>query len=56
MFVIEGFQKLAAIPFGILRIFESLIPQQICSNRRKNRSIQVKIAVWRNFLDKNRFK
>ncbi len=41
MLVVEGFQKFAGIPFGISRIFESLIPQQISANRRKNRSIQV---------------
>jgi hypothetical protein len=38
--VVEGFQKFAGIPFGISRIFESLMPQQISANRRKNRSIQ----------------
>jgi hypothetical protein len=43
MFVVEGFQKFAGIPFGISRIFESLMPQQISANRRKNRSIQVKL-------------
>jgi hypothetical protein len=42
MLVVEGFQKFAAIPFGISRIFESPMPQQIGANRRKNRSIQVK--------------
>jgi hypothetical protein len=42
MLVVEGFQKFAGIPFGISRIFESLMPQQISANRRKNRSIQVK--------------
>ena len=41
MLLVEGFQKFAGIPFGISRIFESLIPQQISANRRKNRSIQV---------------
>ena len=41
MLVVEGFQKFAGIPFGISRIFESLMPQQIRANRRKNRSIQV---------------
>jgi hypothetical protein len=41
MLVVEGFQKFAGIPFGISRIFESLMPQQISANRRKNRSIQV---------------
>ena len=41
MFLVEGFQKFAGIPFGISRIFESLMPQQISANRRKNRSIQV---------------
>ena len=43
MFVPEGFQKFAGIPVGISRIFESLMVQQISANRRKNRSIQVKI-------------
>ena len=42
MLPVEGFQKFAGIPFGISRIFESLMPQQISANRRKNRSIQVK--------------
>jgi hypothetical protein len=41
MSVVDGFQKFAGIPFGVSRIFESLIPKQICANRRKNRSIQV---------------
>jgi hypothetical protein len=41
--LVEGFQKFAGIPFGISRIFESLMPQQISANRRKNRSIQVKV-------------
>jgi hypothetical protein len=41
MLLVEGFQKFAGIPFGISRIFESLMPQQISTNRRKNRSIQV---------------
>ena len=41
MLLVEGFQKFAGIPFGISRIFESLMPQQISANRRKNRSIQV---------------
>ena len=41
MLVVEGFQKFAGIPFGISRIFESLMPQQIGANHRKNRSIQV---------------
>ena len=40
MLLVEGFQKFAGIPFGISRIFESLMPQQISANRRKNRSIQ----------------
>ncbi len=44
MFLVEGFQKFADIPFGISRIFESLMPQQISANRRKNRSIQVKMT------------
>jgi hypothetical protein len=39
--MIEGFQKFAGIPFGISRIFESLMPQQPGANRRKNLSIQV---------------
>jgi len=43
MLAVEGFQKFAGIPSGISRIFESLMPQQISANRRKNRSIQVKI-------------
>jgi hypothetical protein len=43
MLVTEGFQKFAGIPFGMSRIFESLMPQQICANRRKNRSIQVEL-------------
>jgi hypothetical protein len=37
MLVVEGFQKFAGIPFGISRIFESLMPQQIGANRHKNR-------------------
>jgi hypothetical protein len=41
MLLVEGFQKFAGIPFGISRIFESLMPQQISANRHKNRSIQV---------------
>ncbi len=41
MLLVQGFQKFAGIPFGISRIFESLMPQQISANRRKNRSIQV---------------
>jgi hypothetical protein len=45
MLLVEGFQKFAGIPFGISRIFESLMPQQISANRRKNRSIQVKISI-----------
>jgi hypothetical protein len=44
MLVVEGFHKFAGIPFGISRIFESLMPQQISANRRKNRSIQVLIG------------
>jgi hypothetical protein len=43
MLLVEGFQKFAGIPFGISRIFESLMPQQISANRRK-RSIQVKAS------------
>jgi hypothetical protein len=46
MLLVEGFQKFAGIPFGISRIFESLMPQQISANRRKNRSIQVKVLVY----------
>jgi len=42
MLMREGFQKFAGIPLGIPRIFESLMPQQISANRRKNRSTQVK--------------
>ena len=42
MLVVEGFKKIAGIPCGMSRIFKSLMPQQICANRRKNRSIQVK--------------
>jgi hypothetical protein len=42
MLVVEGFQKFVVIPFGISRIFEGVMPQQIGANRRKNRSIQVK--------------
>jgi hypothetical protein len=38
----KGFQKFAGIPFGLARMFESLMPQQPGANRRKNRSIQVK--------------
>jgi len=41
MLLVESFQKFAGIPFGISRIFESFIPQQISTNRRKNRLIQV---------------
>ena len=44
MLLVEGFQKFAGIPLGISRIFESLIPQQISANRRKNRSIQVQLS------------
>jgi len=43
MLLVEGFQKFAGIPLGISRIFESLMPQQISANRRKNRSTQVKV-------------
>jgi hypothetical protein len=43
MLVVEGFQKFAGILFGISRIFQSPISQQISANRRKNHSIQVKI-------------
>jgi hypothetical protein len=46
MLLVEGFQKFAGIPFGISRIFESLIPQQISANHRKNRSIQVLIGLF----------
>jgi hypothetical protein len=49
MLVVEGFQKFAGIPFGITRIFESLMPQQIGANRRKNRSIQV---IYEHKVDK----
>jgi hypothetical protein len=42
MLLVEGFKKFAGIPLGISRIFESLMPQQISANHRKNRSIQVK--------------
>jgi hypothetical protein len=45
MLVVDGFQKFAGIPFGISRIFESLMPQQIGANRRINRSIQVKMRI-----------
>jgi hypothetical protein len=41
MLVVEEFQKFADIPFGITRIFEGLMPQQIGANRHKNRLIQV---------------
>jgi hypothetical protein len=41
MLAVEEFQKFAGIPFGISRIFESLMPQEIGANRHKNRSIQV---------------
>jgi hypothetical protein len=42
MLVVEDFQKFVGIPFGMSRIFENLMPQQISATRRKNRSIQVK--------------
>ena len=45
MLVVEGFQKFAGIPFGISRIFESLMPQEISAIRRKNRSIQVRYGL-----------
>jgi hypothetical protein len=45
MLVSGGFQKFAGIPPGISRIFESLMVQQISANRRKNRSIQVKVGI-----------
>jgi hypothetical protein len=45
MLVVEGFQKFTVIPFGISRIFESLMPQQIGAYRPKNRSIQVLISI-----------
>jgi hypothetical protein len=45
MLVPGGFQKFAGIPPGISRIFESLMVQQISANRRKNRSIQVKVSI-----------
>jgi hypothetical protein len=41
MLLVEGFQKFVGIPFGIPRIFESLMAKQIGAKRRKNRSIQV---------------
>jgi hypothetical protein len=44
MLLVEGFHKFAGIPFGISRIFESFMLQQISANHRKNRSIQVKIG------------
>jgi hypothetical protein len=44
MSVVDGFQKFAVIPFGLARIFESLMPQQPGANRHKNRSIQVKVT------------
>jgi hypothetical protein len=47
MLLVEGFYKFAGIPFGISRIFNSLIPQQIGANRRKNRSIQVIVKAHR---------
>ena len=50
MLVVEDFQKFAGIPCGISRIFESLMPQQICANRRKNRSIQVKPINDKRFM------
>ena len=46
MLVVEDFQKFAGIPCGISRIFESFLLQQICANRRKNRSIQVKTRTY----------
>jgi hypothetical protein len=50
MLVEKGFQKFAGIPFGISRIVESLMPQQIGANRRKNRSIQelIELALFFN--------
>jgi hypothetical protein len=56
MLVVEGFQKFAVIPFGISRIFESLMPQQTGANRRKNRSIQVLIKRQREVNMKTRDK
>jgi hypothetical protein len=53
MLVVEGFRKFADIPFGISRIFGSLMPQQIGANRHKNRSIQVNIKTTRS---KNSYK
>jgi hypothetical protein len=44
MFVVDRFPKVADIPFGLARIFESLLPRQIGANRRENRSIQVLIT------------
>jgi hypothetical protein len=46
MLLVEGFKKFAGIPFGISRIFENLMPQQISANHRKNRSIQVKVVFF----------
>ena len=53
MLVVEGFQKFAGIPFCTARIFESLMPQLIGANRRKNRSIQGKLnqLLSNNFLN-----
>ena len=50
MLLVEGFQKFAGIPFGISRIFEGLMPQQISATRRKNHSIQVKVLVYQFYL------
>jgi hypothetical protein len=43
MFLVESFQKLTNIPFGISGIFENLIPQQISAAHHKDRSIQVNV-------------
>jgi hypothetical protein len=45
MSAVEGFQKFADIPFGLARIFEILMPQKTGANRRKNRSIPVKVLI-----------
>jgi hypothetical protein len=55
MLLVEDFQKFAGIPFGISRIFESLMPQQISANRRKNRSIQVQSQCREDMMIKTLF-
>jgi hypothetical protein len=45
MLLVGGFQKFAGIPFGISRIFQGLMPQQLGASHRKNRSIQVLLAL-----------